>query len=71
MESESVSSLFRKNVLPPPHLNAQYGEFDTEIDIETGKQIKGNLPSRADALHSEKLKNMWKTQQIRQLPPLE
>lgn len=73
-----ISIFFIQKEHNPPHLHAQYGEFDAEIDIETGKQIRGNLPSRADALvkewislHSEELKNMWKTQQFRQLPPLE
>lgn len=73
-----ISIFFIQKEHNPLHLHAQYGEFDAEIDIETGNQIRENLPSRADALvkngfslHSEELKNMWKTQQFRQLPLLE
>ena len=62
----------------PPHLNALYGEYDAEIDIKTGNQIRGNLPGTALALvrkwitiHKDELIEMWKTQQFRQLPSLE
>ena len=48
------------------------------IDIKTGNQIRGNLPGTALALvrkwiaiHKDELIEMWKTQQFRQLPPLE
>lgn len=62
----------------PPHLHALYGEYDAEIDIRTGKQIRGNLPNTALALiekwisiHRTELTEMWETQNFRQLPPLE
>lgn len=62
----------------PPHLHALYGEYDAEIDIRTGKQIRGNLPNTALALiekwitiHRAELTEMWETQNFRQLPPLE
>ena len=62
----------------PPHLHALYGEYDAEIDIRTGSQIKGNLPATALSLvgkwisiHRSELLEMWKTQQFSQLPPLE
>ena len=62
----------------PPHLHALYGEFDAEIDIRTGQQIRGNLPGTALSLtrkwielHRTELLEMWKTQQFKQLPPLE
>ena len=62
----------------PLHLHALYGEYDAEIDIRTGKQIRGNLPNTALALiekwitiHREELTEMWETQNFRQLPPLE
>lgn len=48
-----ISIFFIQKEHNPPHLHAQYGEFDAEIDIETGNQIRGNLPSRADALVKE------------------
>ncbi len=62
----------------PPHLHALYGEFDAEIDIRTGQQIRGNLPGTALLLvkqwieiNKAELIEMWETQQFRQLPPLE
>ena len=62
----------------PPHLHALYGEFDAEIDIRTGQQIRGNLLGTALSLtrkwielHRAELLDMWKTQQFKQLPPLE
>ncbi len=73
-----ISIFFIQKEHNPPHLHAQYGEYDAEIDIETGNPIRGNLPVRASTLvkewillHSCELKNMWKTQQFSQLPPLE
>ena len=62
----------------PPHLHALYGEYDAEIDIRTGQQIRGNLPGTALSLvrqwveiNKAELMEMWETQQFRQLPPLE
>lgn len=62
----------------PPHLHALYGEYDAEIDIVSGRQIRGNLPSTAMnlvrkwiSIHKKELIEMWKTQEFRQLPPLE
>ena len=62
----------------PPHLHALYGEYDAEIDIRTGKQIKGNLPvtalslvSKWISIHRDELLEMWERQQFKQLPPLE
>lgn len=62
----------------PPHLHAMYGEFDAEIDIRSGRQIRGNLPGTALSLvdrwldiHRNELMAMWTTQEFRQLPPLE
>ena len=34
----------------PPHFHAQYGEFKAEIEIETLKVMRGDLPRRAQAL---------------------
>ncbi|MBO4717705.1 MAG: DUF4160 domain-containing protein [Spirochaetales bacterium] len=62
----------------PPHLHALYGEYDAEIDIRTGLQIRGNLPGTALSLvkqwieiNKAELMEMWETQQFKQLPPLE
>jgi len=62
----------------PPHLHALYGEYDAEIDIRTGQQIRGKLPGTALSLtrkwidlHRAELMEMCESQQFRQLPPLE
>ncbi len=62
----------------PPHLHALYGEYDAEIDIVSGRQIRGNLPSTAMnlvrkwiSIHKGELIEMWRTQEFRQIPPLE
>ena len=77
MESRSAFIRCKKNIIPP-HLHAMYGEFDAEIDIHTGKQIRGNLPGTALSLvnrwldiHRIELLEMWTTQEFRQLAPLE
>jgi hypothetical protein len=37
----------------PPHFHAIYGEFEANIDIATGKVIKGKLPKAAKRLVKE------------------
>jgi len=61
-----------------PHFHALYGEFNAVFDIETMKVIEGDLPRRAEQLVREwgqsyqtELREMWKTQQFKQLPGLE
>ena len=51
----------------PPHFHAEYGEFETQIDIETLEVLKGKLPPRAKALvlewaaeHRDELRANWK-----------
>ena len=34
----------------PPHFHAVYGEFEGQIDIATGRVIKGKLPKTATRL---------------------
>ena len=50
----------------PPHFHAIYGEFEANIDIATGKVIKGKLPNAARRLveewvdlHRVELMNNW------------
>ena len=73
-----ISIYFIQKEHNPPHLHAQYGEHDAEIDIQTGNIIRGSLPTTAAdlvrkwiGLHSEELKEMWNSRQFRKLPPLE
>lgn len=62
----------------PPHVHVLYGEYMGAIDIRTGEMLEGDLPAKALALaaewvttHSAELLEMWNTQNIRKLPPLE
>ena len=62
----------------PPHIHAVYGEYIGVIDIRTSEMLEGDLPYKAlalvrewIALHRDELLNMWNTQNIYQLPPLE
>ena len=57
----------------PPHFHAIYGEFDAEIDIETGQVMEGDLPRRARSLvgewaqlHREELRRNWALAEARQ-----
>jgi hypothetical protein len=61
----------------PPHIHALYGEYNSLINIATGKEIQGDLPRDALNLiskwlkkHREKLLAMWQIQKIEKLPPL-
>lgn len=60
------------------HIHVIYGEYAGVIDVATGEMLEGDLPQRAlgmvsewVALHRAELMEMWNTQNIRALPPLE
>ena len=62
----------------PPHVHAIYGEYMGEFEIRTGRMMRGDLPGKAALLVQEwmskyavQLSDMWETQQIGKLPPLE
>lgn len=62
----------------PPHIHVVYGEYLGVIDIRTLEMIEGDLPRKALSLvqewagqHQAELLEMWTTQNIRALPPLE
>ena len=62
----------------PPHIHVIYGEYMGIIDIRNSEMITGDLPSKALAMvrewtmkNKDALLEMWKTQDIRQLPPIE
>ena len=62
----------------PPHLHAQYGEYQASIDLHNGKIFKGKLPPKAEQLviefilkYQTELLTMWNTQNFTKLPPLE
>jgi hypothetical protein len=50
----------------PPHFHARYAEYETQISIETGNTIKGELPNKQlrlvqawVELHREELYFNW------------
>jgi hypothetical protein len=62
----------------PPHIHVVYGEYLGVIDIGIGKMIVGDLPAKAlkivqewTTLNKSELLNMWNTQDIHSLPPIE
>ncbi len=66
----------------PPHFHAQYAEFKVEIEIETLRIMRGDLPRRAlamvlewAALRRDELAANWELcrrhEQPRQIQPLE
>lgn len=62
----------------PPHVHAVYGENTAEITINDGVILEGYLPPKALAmvrewieLNKKDLLNIWKTQEFRNLKPLE
>lgn len=40
----------------PPHIHAQYGEFEAIFEIKTGVLLRGRLPKRLERLLKEWLK---------------
>lgn len=62
----------------PPHIHVIYGEYVGIINIQTLEMIQGDLPNKAYnlakewmSLHQNELLEMWKTQDIHALPPIE
>lgn len=63
----------------PSHFHAKYNEYEAQLDIASGKVIKGNLPKTAAklveewrSLHAEELQRNWELAKALQLPkPIE
>lgn len=62
----------------PPHIHVVYGEYIGIIDIRTLKMLEGDLPDKAlkivkewMTVHQQALLDMWNTQNIHSLPPIE
>ena len=62
----------------PPHIHVIYGEYVGVIDIRTLQMLQGDLPNKAlkivqewTQIHQESLLQMWETQDIKPLPPIE
>lgn len=62
----------------PPHIHVVYGEYIGIIDVRSCKMLKGDLPPKAlkialewTTIHSKELLQMWESQEIYELPPIE
>ena len=62
----------------PPHIHVVYGEYLGIIDIRTLKMLEGDLPDKAlkivkewMAIHQSALLEMWNSQNIHSLPPID
>ena len=62
----------------PPHIHAEYGEYNISISILDCTIVKGKFPNKAYKLVCEwieinrkELIYMWDKQELKKLPPLE
>ena len=72
-----IKMFFKPKEHEPSHIHALYGEHIGIFNIETLIMTEGDLPTRAQELVTEWLKQnqeellkMWETQTISKLPPL-
>jgi len=62
----------------PPHIHVLYGEYNGVFEIESLSMVEGDLPKRAIELvkewleiNQQELLQIWKTQNFKQLNPLQ
>lgn len=62
----------------PPHLHARYGEYEGLFYLSTGEIYENTMPKKAQALvkefiehYRDELLEMWNTQNLRKLEPIE
>ena len=73
-----IRMYFQQSEHNPPHIHAIYGEHVAAIDFQKKKVIEGELPQKALELvyewidnHKKELKNIWNTQNFKDIKPLE
>ena len=73
-----VKMFFKPKEHEPSHIHAIYGEYIGIFDLQSQEMTDGDLPVTAQRLvkewlsqHQDELKDMWRTQQIVKLPPLQ
>ena len=61
----------------PPHIHAIYGEYEATFEIDDGQVLQGEFPTTGISLvrrfiieHKDELKEMWKTEIYKKIPPL-
>lgn len=74
----SIKMFFKPKEHDPSHVHAVYGEYVGIFDIKSRQMTEGDLPGIARSLvtdwlglHQEALEEMWRTQIIVKLPPLD
>lgn len=73
-----IKMFFKPKEHEPAHIHAIYDEYVGVFDINTLEMTLGDLPEKAQRLvqewlhaNAKPLIDMWNTQQIHKLPPLE
>ena len=73
-----IKMFFKPKEHEPSHIHALYGEYVGIFNLKTHKMMDGDLPQKAQSLveewliiNADKLQEMWYTQNIVKLPPLE
>lgn len=73
-----IKMFFKPKEHEPSHIHALYGEHIGVFDLATMKMTEGDLPGKAQDLvkewmmrHQGRLQEMWDTQKLEKLPPLE
>ena len=73
-----IRMYFQQNEHNPPHIHAIYGEHVAAIDFQNKTILEGELPNKALELvyewidiHQKELKNIWNTQNFKNIKPLE
>lgn len=72
-----IKMFFKPKEHDPSHIHAIYGEYVGVFDLNTLKMSEGDLPKKAQEMVTEWLKQnqielleMWESQNLRKLPPL-
>ena len=73
-----IKMYFKGGEHNPPHIHVLYGEYMGTINIKTVELIEGDLPAKALSMAKEwttkyktELLDIWTTQKITTLTPLE
>ena len=73
-----IKMFFKPKEHEPSHIHALYGEYVGVFDIKTHEMTDGDLPKKAQEMvkewlicHEARLQEMWNSQIIDKLPPLE
>lgn len=73
-----IKMFFKPKEHEPSHIHALYGEYVGVFDLNAMAMTEGDLPGKAQELVKEwletnrdKLQEMWDTQKLGKLPPLQ